>query len=175
MRTNSSSSRSIACSACLWRQYLAELEAKKSKRGPSAASKPIKVEFAKPSSSTPQPPQPPAEPEPKKAPDADLVDVFEPINQKQTPIVAQSQQQLQPQPQPHTQIPWGAAPSQPQQLSQAQTGFVSQPTGFPATVPFQKQGPARILSTPAYPSTGAAGLSRRQLQTALRPAAPATA
>lgn len=131
------------------RQYLAELEAKKTKGGSSGASKSVKVEFAKPSSSANtigvQPP-PPAKTEPTKGPDADLIDFFESIEQNQTPMAVQTQPQPQQQqlPQPQTQMqmgmsPWGPAPFQPQQLPQVQTGFVSQPTGFPASVPFQQQ------------------------------------
>ena len=115
------------------RQYLAELEAKKSKRGPSAAS--TSAEFAKPSSSTLQPSPPPAKPDPKKDQDADLIDLFESINQSQTPMADQSQQQQRLQ----MQTPWDSAPFQPHQLSRVQTGFVSQPTGFPATVSFQQR------------------------------------
>jgi hypothetical protein len=126
------------------RQYLAEQDAKKLKGG-SSASKAAKVEFAKPSSSTnsSQPPPPPAKPvtTASKGPEADLIDFFESIEQNQTPMAVQPQQQPQPQPQPQPQTqmqmgmsPWGPAPFQPQQLPQVQTGFVSQPTGFPTPV-----------------------------------------
>ncbi|KAK4152244.1 ANTH domain-containing protein [Chaetomidium leptoderma] len=148
------------------RQYLAELEAKKSKGGSSGAAKSVKIESAKPSSSTntnrPQQPPPPAKPEPTKGPDADLIDFFESIEQNQTSMAVQPQQQpqqqqqqpqqQQQQPQPQTQIqmgmsPWGPAPfqPQPQPLQQLQTGFVSQPTGFQ-----QPGGPFQQQNQPAF-------------------------
>ncbi len=129
------------------RQYLAEQEAKKSKGGSSGASKLVRIETSKASSSTNTgaQPAPPAKPAPVKGPDADLIDFFESIEQNQTPMAVQTQPQPQPQPQPQLQnqmqmgmSPWGPAPFQPQQLPQIQTGFVAQPTGFPASVPFQQ-------------------------------------
>jgi len=165
------------------RQYLAELEAKKSKGGSSGASKSVKVEFAKPSSSanTAQPPPTPAKPEPVKGPDTDLIDFFESIEQNQTPMAVQSQQQPQPQPQTQMQMgmsPWGPAPFQPQQLPQVQTGFVSQPTGFPATVPFQQQTQQMFSPTqqipqqvqPAFTGVGFGGFSPQpQLNAGFQP------
>ena len=167
------------------RQYLAELEAKKSKGGSSGASKSVRVEFAKPSSSanTAQPPPTPAKPEPVKGPDTDLIDFFESIEQNQTPMAVQSQQQQQPQPQPQTQMqmgmsPWGPAPFQPQQLPHIQTGFVSQSTGFPATAPFQQQTQQTFSPTqqipqqvqPAFTGVGFGGFSPQpQLNAGFQP------
>ncbi|KAK4239914.1 ANTH domain-containing protein [Achaetomium macrosporum] len=143
------------------RQYLAELEAKKSKGGSSGASKSAKTESAKASSSTnatsSQPPAA-AKPEPAKGPDADLIDFFESIEQNQTPMVVQPQPQAQPpqQLQAPTQMqmgmsPWGPTPFQPQALPPLQTGFVSQPTGFQAGVPFQQQNQPTFSPTQQSP------------------------
>jgi hypothetical protein len=169
------------------RQYLAELEAKKSK-GSSGATKTARFQdFPTPSSSTmntttntarntngPQPSQLPTPPksEPVKAPDTDLIDFFESIEQNQTPLPAQPPPQQGPQPTPQEQMqvgmsPWGPAPFQPQQLPQPQTGFAPQPTGFQTSDPFQQQSqpafspiqqsPQHML--PAFTSTGFGGFS----------------
>ncbi|KAL2199891.1 ANTH domain-containing protein [Corynascus similis CBS 632.67] len=130
------------------RQYLAELEAKKSKGGSSGVSKSARFDSAKPSSSATtneRPSQAAAKVEPPKGPDGDLIDFFESIEQNQTPMAVQTQPQQQPQPQPQTQMqmgmsPWGPAPFQPQQPTQElQTGFAAQSTGFAANSPFQQQ------------------------------------
>ncbi|KAH6650101.1 ANTH domain-containing protein [Chaetomium tenue] len=164
------------------RQYLAELEAKKSKAGSSGA-KSIKFDLAKPASSAStsananeQLPPPPAKAEPAKGPDGDLIDFFESIEQNQTPMVVQPQPQPQPQqgqqPQPQTQMqmgmsPWGPAPFQPQQLPQLQTGFAPQPTGFQTGATFQQQGQPTFSPTqqapqqmqPAFTGAGFGGFS----------------
>ncbi|KAL2154282.1 hypothetical protein VTH82DRAFT_2958 [Thermothelomyces myriococcoides] len=135
------------------RQYLAELEAKKSKGASSGASKAAKSDSAKASSSSAntneRPSQTSAKSEPPKGPDGDLIDFFESIEQNQTPMVVQlpqqQQQQPQPQPQPQAQMqmgmsPWGPAPFQPQQsLQPLSTGFVSQSPAFGSNTPFQQQ------------------------------------
>ncbi|GAB1311004.1 ANTH domain-containing protein [Madurella fahalii] len=154
------------------RQYLAELEAKKSKGGSSGASKSAKFESAKASSSTnangSQTAPAPA-PAPTKGPDADLIDFFESIEQNQTTMAVQTQSQ----PQPQTQMqmgmsPWGPAPFQPQPTTQLQpNGFVSQPTGFQASGPFQQQSqplfspPQQTAQQlqPAFTSAGFGGFS----------------
>jgi hypothetical protein len=157
------------------RQYLAELEAKKSKGGSSGASKSIKFDLAKPSSSTntnERLPPPPAKTEPAKGPDGDLIDFFESIEQNQTPMAVQAPPQQQQQPQPQTQMqmgmsPWGPAPFQPQQLPQLQTGFATQPTGFQGSAPFQQQSQPTFSPTqqapqqmqPAFTGAGFGGFS----------------
>ena len=159
------------------RQYLAEMEAKK-KGGSSGASKAAKIDLVKASSSTNANgflPPPAAKPEPVKAPDTDLIDFFESIEQNQTPMAVQSQPQpqLQQQPQPQTQMqmgmsPWGPAPFQPQQVPQLQSnGFVSQPTGFQAGVSFQQPSqpafsqpqPSPQQIQPAFTGAGFGGFS----------------
>ncbi|KAK0729258.1 ANTH domain-containing protein [Apiosordaria backusii] len=142
------------------RQYLAELEAKKSsKGGSSGASKlpkfdPFEAKASSSTSAAASQPAPTSQPAaPAKGPDADLIDFFESIEQNQTPMAVQAQaqpQQLQQQQQQQQQTqmqmgmsPWGPAPFQPQQPVQQQfqqNGFVSQPTGFQTGVPFQQQG-----------------------------------
>ncbi|KAK4459596.1 ANTH domain-containing protein [Cladorrhinum samala] len=141
------------------RQYIAELEAKKTSKG--GASKSSKSETGKASSSAitsafqqdktqSQGSASATAAATSKRPDADLIDFFESIEQNQTPMEVQPQAQLQQQPQfqaqPQTQMqmgmsPWGPAPFQPQQLSQSiqVNGFVPQATGFQAGVPFQQQ------------------------------------
>ena len=135
------------------RQYLAELEAKKSKGGSLGASlgasKVVRMETASKSdtakafSSTNGPQA--AKPAPTtKGPDADLIDFFESIELNQTPMAVQTQAQAQPQPQPQTQVqmgmsPWGPAPFQVQPSQPFQpNGFIAQPTGF-QTDPFVQQ------------------------------------
>lgn len=128
------------------RQYLAELEAKKSKGGSSGASKPVRFESAKASSSTNANGSQSAAKEasaPAKGPDTDLIDFFESIEQNQTTMAVQTQPQPQPQTQTQMQLgmsPWGPAPFQPQATAQLQpNGFVTQPTGFQTNAPFQQQ------------------------------------
>jgi len=156
------------------RQYLAELEAKKSKGGLSGASKSARFESAKPSSSAntnERLPPTPAKAEPPKKPDGDLIDFFESIEQNQTPMAAQPQPQQEQQPQ-QTQMqmgmsPWGPAPFQPQQLPQLQTGFAPQPTGFQPGVQFQQQSQPTFSPTqqapqqmqPAFTGAGFGGFS----------------
>ncbi|KAK0733528.1 ANTH domain-containing protein [Lasiosphaeria miniovina] len=127
------------------RQYLAELEAKKSKGGSAGISKISRNEPASKSdtakafsSSTNGTPQLDSKPvQTTKRPDADLIDFFESIEQNQTPMFAQ--------PAPPTQVqmgmsPWGPAPFQVQQPTQfAPNGFAPQQTGFPTNSPFQQQ------------------------------------
>ncbi|KAK4230691.1 ANTH domain-containing protein [Podospora fimiseda] len=148
------------------RQYIAELEAKKtSKGGLAGASKSSKSEAGKASSSaitaafeqakaqssTPTSAPAPAA-APSKGPDADLIDFFESIEQNQTPMAVQPQVQQQPQFQVNPQVqmqmgmsPWGPAPFQPQQIPQQvpqqvqANGFISQPTGFQPGLQLQQQ------------------------------------
>ncbi|KAK4681856.1 hypothetical protein QC764_111210 [Podospora pseudoanserina] len=148
------------------RQYLAELEAKKSsKGGSSGASKLPKFDAfeTKASSSTSAPASQPAQTSqaaaPAKGPDVNLIDFFESIEQNQTTLAVQGQtqqaqaqpQQQQQQQQQQTQMqmgmsPWGPAPFQPQQPLQQQqqfpqNGFVASPVHqFQTGVPFQQQG-----------------------------------
>lgn len=122
------------------RQYLAELEAKKSRGGLGSSSKPtFKTESAsKPASSNPFPSVNGAtsstESKPAKGPDADLIDFFDSIEQNQTTLGAQ--------PAPAPQVgasPWGNAGFQAQPTGQFQNGFAPQQTGFQGTNPFQQQ------------------------------------
>lgn len=122
------------------RQYLAELEAKKSKGGSSGVSK-SRVETASKSDtakafSSSNGSQQTSKPAPiSKGPDADLIDFFESIEQNQTPMAVQPQAQPQAEPQPQVQMgmsPWGPAPFQ------QQPGFIAQPTGFQPD-PFTQQ------------------------------------
>ncbi|KXX78149.1 Phosphatidylinositol-binding clathrin assembly protein [Madurella mycetomatis] len=172
------------------RQYLAELEAKKSK----GASKSAKFESAKASSGTntnvSQPAPAPA-PAPTKGPDADLIDFFESIEQNQTTMAVQTQTQPQPQPQPQPQTqmqmgmsPWGPAPFQPQPTAQLQpNGFASQPTGFQTSGPFQQQSQPLFSSPqqttqqvqPAFTGTGFGGFSpQSQPQPSFQPSGLST-
>ena len=159
------------------RQYLAELEAKK-KGGSAGASKSSRNETASKSdtakafSSTngsQNGSQPSAKPAiPIKAPEADLIDFFESIEQNQTPMAVQSPPAQSQQTQPQVQLgmsPWGPAPIQAQPTQQfATNGFVAQPTGFAANSPFQQQ-PQQALGafspqqTAPQVQTGFAGTS----------------
>ena len=117
------------------RQYLAELEAKKSKGGLAGATKSARVGVASKIDTTQafssaSASQQTAKPtKTSKGPDADLIDFFESIEQNQTTMAVQP-------PQTQVQIgmsPWGPAPFQAQP-----NGFVPQPTGL-QTDPFQQR------------------------------------
>ncbi|KAH6619723.1 ANTH domain-containing protein [Chaetomium sp. MPI-SDFR-AT-0129] len=173
------------------RQYLAEQEAKKAKSGSSGVGKAIKFDLNKSTASTStseRAPPAPAKVEPPKGPDGDLIDFFESIELKQTPMAVQSppqpeQQPQQPQQQPQAQVqmgmsPWGPTPFQPQQqLPQLQTGFApQQPNGFQASAPFQPQAQTAFSPTqqtpqqmqPAFTGAGFGGFSP-QAQTGFQP------
>jgi len=120
------------------RQYLAELEAKKSKGGPVGASKSsrsetaTKSDTAKAFSNTNGSSQASKPAQPNKGPDADLIDFFESIEQNQTTMAVQ----VPPQPQPQVQMgmsPWGPAPFQGQPTGMPANGFMPQATGFQQT------------------------------------------
>ncbi|KAL2257339.1 hypothetical protein VTK26DRAFT_301 [Humicola hyalothermophila] len=158
------------------RQYLAELEAKKSK----GASKSAKFDSGKASTSTnanssQQPPAPKAEP--PKSPETDLIDFFESIEQNQTSMAVQPQPQ--PQPQPQTQMgmsPWGPTPIQPQPAPQIQPngGFLSQPTGFQTSGPFQQPNqpafsPPQQTPQPVQPAFTGAGSGGFASQSSFQP------
>ncbi|KAK3986907.1 ANTH domain-containing protein [Cladorrhinum sp. PSN332] len=177
------------------RQYIAELEAKKtSKGGLAGVSKSSKSETGKASSSaitaafqqaqtqsSTSAPAPAPAPAPAKGPDADLIDFFESIEQNQTPMAVQPQPQQQPQFHVNSQgqmqmgmSPWGPAPFQPQQAPQQlqANGFISQPTGFQPGLQFQQQGqqgfsPQQQIQ-PAFTGVGFGGFSPQQ-QTGFQP------
>ncbi|KAL2178804.1 ANTH domain-containing protein [Thermothelomyces heterothallicus CBS 202.75] len=176
------------------RQYLAELEAKKSKGASAGASKTAKFDSAKFSSSAntnERPSQAPAKSEPHKVPDGDLIDFFESIEQNQTPMAvqpppppAQQQQQQQQQP-PQLQAqmqmgmsPWGPAPFQPQQSPpQLSAAFISQSPAFGSNSPFQQPDQAAFSPVqqtmpqqmqPAFTGAGFGGFSP-QSQTGFQP------
>ncbi|KAK3694693.1 ANTH domain-containing protein [Podospora appendiculata] len=137
------------------RQYLAELEAKKTKGGSAGASKSTKNESAPKSdvakafsganrTQTQQAAQPTQPAPPPKGVDTNLIDFFESIEQNQTPMAVQAQPQTQPQTQMQMGMsPWGPAPFQaqpnpPTQLYQS-NGFGPQQTGFQPNGAFQQQ------------------------------------
>ncbi|KAK5663740.1 hypothetical protein OQA88_4171 [Cercophora sp. LCS_1] len=167
------------------RQYLAELEAKKSKGGSVGASKSNRLETASKSDtakafSSSNGSQQASKPAPiSKGPDADLIDFFESIEQNQTPMAVQPQVQVQAQAQPQVQMgmsPWGPAPfqAQPAQPFQQQPGFVAQPTGFqpdPFAQQTQQPGlpvfaaqpqPVPQVQQPAFTGAGFGGFSPQQ-------------
>ena len=137
------------------RQYLAELEAKKSKGGSGGASSRLfnktdsasRSGAAKASSSANGSSQQASKPAaksaaPAKGPDHDLIDFFDSIEQNQTPMPVQPQVPAQ-----TGMTPWGNSPFQ---MGQVQTnGFVpQQQTGFASNTPFQQQQqPAPQLQT----------------------------
>ncbi|TPX09295.1 uncharacterized protein E0L32_009487 [Thyridium curvatum] len=138
------------------RQYLAELDAKKSGKGGSSGgskmfrtaneSKASASKSAFPSVNGLQSDSKPAA-QPAKGPDPDLIDFFDSIEQNQTTTTVQANPQMQMSMQtgmPAGMTPWGATSSfqtQPTGQFQQQNGFgmQPQPTGFQATNPFQQQ------------------------------------
>ncbi len=159
------------------RQYLAELEAKKSKGGSAGASKSTRSEtaskadtvsaFASVNGSQSQQSSKPAQT--TKRPDADLIDFFESIEQNQTPMATQAAPQAQPIAQGMS--PWGPTPFQAQPTQAFPTnGFVAQQTGFQAD-PFQQQAQQQAMGVfsptqqavpqvqPAFTGTGFGGFS----------------
>ncbi|TLS23427.1 uncharacterized protein PpBr36_05724 [Pyricularia pennisetigena] len=131
------------------RQYLAELEAKKNKpsgggnatkkfgAGAQVASKTTSNQTSTPAANGTAKQEPAAA---TKAPEPDLIDFFDFIEQKQAPAQAQPQSQA-------NMSPWGsqAAPNmggfqtQPTGQQFQTNGFIPQQTGFQATNPFQQQ------------------------------------
>ncbi len=118
------------------RQYLAEIEAKKSGDGTSKlfkSSAETKASSSKPGITATAVTnkngfKAAAKPQATKGPDPDLIDFFGSIEQNQTPMAVQPPAaQLQ-----TGMTPWGPAAA-------FQNGFVAQPTGFQATNPFQQQ------------------------------------
>ncbi|KAK9783172.1 hypothetical protein AB5N19_08524 [Seiridium cardinale] len=134
------------------RQYLAELDVKKSGGTSSKASKPDAVATAKlfPDTNTNSAFATASRPAPAaKGPDPDLIDFFDSIEQNQQPMAAdlQQQQQQQPQqqiPQQNMGNPWASNTpfnNVPQQTGQQfpGNGFAPQPTGYSNGSPFQQQ------------------------------------
>ncbi|KAK0730377.1 ANTH domain-containing protein [Lasiosphaeris hirsuta] len=145
------------------RQYLAELEAKKSKGGSAGASKVFrseiasKAETAKAFSSSANGSQQATKPaQSTKGPDADLIDFFESIEQNQTPMAVQVQAQAQPPAQVQMGMsPWGPAPFQVQPTGFQSNGFAPQQTGFQPD-PFQQQAQQQSMGGFAQPQQAAA-------------------
>lgn len=118
------------------RQYLAELEAKKSKGAAGGGSKTFKNESASKAdtnkafstvNSSQQPSQPAG---PAKGPDQDLIDFFDSIEQNQTTMAVQPQPQAQA-PMQTGVNPWANTGFQMQPTGQIPAnGFAAQPTGF---------------------------------------------
>jgi hypothetical protein len=130
------------------RQYLAELEAKK-KSGRSVSSSGIAKLENKTSASGPSKPalsnangataetKPPETSQTTKAPDRDLIDFFDSIEQNQTPMAVHPPSQAQAG--LGLQAPTGTVPfQQAQQTGLVGNGFMAQQTGFGATNPFQQ-------------------------------------
>jgi phosphatidylinositol-binding clathrin assembly protein len=122
------------------RQYLAELDVKKSKGGPGAkASRSESVSRPAAASNNPFPSvngsNQAAKSQVTKGPDPDLIDFFDSIEQNQT------QMQMNPQPQMGVQYTSNSPYQQVQPTGfQQQNGFVmQQQTGFIANSPFQQQ------------------------------------
>ncbi|KAK0624662.1 ANTH domain-containing protein [Bombardia bombarda] len=146
------------------RQYLAELEAKKSKGGSAGASKSArsepasKADTAKAFSSVNGSQQAaPQLPQPTKGPDANLIDFFESIEHNQTPMATQQfpsngfapqQTGLQMNGSFQQQQPMGGF-AQPQQLPQQiqTTGFTS-PVGYGGFSPQSAFQPSSLASIP---------------------------
>ncbi|KAH8844290.1 hypothetical protein MCOR07_003706 [Pyricularia oryzae] len=130
------------------RQYLAELEAKKNKPSGSSATKKFGAGAQVASKTTSNQTSAPAAngttkqetAAATKAPEPDLIDFFDFIEQKQAPAQAQPQVQA-------NMSPWGnqAAPNmggfqaQPTGQQFQTNSFIPQQTGFQATNPFQQQ------------------------------------
>ena len=125
------------------RQYLAELEAKRGKKG-SGASKPF---FTAKSEATTKaaPDNTPfpsvngsssteTKPAPAKGPDPDLIDFFDSIEQNQTTLGAQPTAV----PGQLDSSPWGPSNGFQPQPTGFQNGFAPQQTGFQSTNPFQQ-------------------------------------
>ncbi|OIW24016.1 ANTH-domain-containing protein [Coniochaeta ligniaria NRRL 30616] len=154
------------------RQYLAELEAKKSKGTSGGSSKMFKNEPASKADtakafSTVNGAQQPSKPaEPAKGPDQDLIDFFDSIEQNQTTMAVQ--------PQPQAQVPlqtgvnpWANTGFQMQPTAQMPTnGFMAQPTGFintgglqqPNMTGFVQQQPPQQMQ-PNFTGAGFGGFS----------------
>jgi hypothetical protein len=118
------------------RQYLAELEAKKSKGASGGSSKMFKSEpaskadTAKAFSTVNGSGQSSKPAEPAKGPDQDLIDFFDSIEQNQTTMAVQPQPQAQA-PLQTAVNPWANNGLQMQPTGQMPTGgFMAQPTGF---------------------------------------------
>lgn len=140
------------------RQYLAELEAKKSKGGAPAGSSKMfaksepasKSDVAKAFSTTNGSQQASKPAEPAKGPDQDLIDFFDSIEQNQTTMATQPQaQQHQAQVAPVQQTgmnPWANSGFQMQPTGQVPAnGFMAQPTGFASNSPFQQPNMASFV------------------------------
>ncbi|SPO02142.1 related to YAP1802 - Yeast Adaptor Protein, member of AP180 protein family [Cephalotrichum gorgonifer] len=156
------------------RQYLAELDAKKKsgRTGGSSSVPRFKTENSTPAPSKPAPnnangsqPSKAAQPaQPTKAPDRDLIDFFESIEQNQTPMDVQTPPQAAPQVQAQTgmQFPGANPLQQAQPTGYAGNGIMAQPTGYGATNPFQQQQQPPQQIQPAY--TGYAQQAPQLLQ-----------
>ena len=125
------------------RQYLAELEAKKSKGGSGGDFKMFKTqpaskaETAKAFSMANGSQQASKPAEPTKGPDPDLIDFFDSIEQNQTTMAVQPQQQAAVQ--QSGVNPWANSGFQTQPAGQMPTnGFMAQPTGFASNSGFQQ-------------------------------------
>jgi hypothetical protein len=127
------------------RQYLAELEAKKSKGASAGSSKPFKNDSASKADtakafSTLNGSQQSSKPaEPAKGPDQDLIDFFDSIEQNQTTMAVQPQPQAQAPLQQPGMNPWANNGFQMQPTGQVPAnGFMGQPTGFANNGAFQQ-------------------------------------
>lgn len=162
------------------RQYLAEMDAKKSKGGSggtsssrafgaelsgpkNTASKPSGVGAA--NGNTKEAASAPAPAPATKGPDPDLIDFFDSIEQNQTTMMVQANQQ------PPSQVqmsPWaGQAGFQMQATGQQfqPNTFAAQPTGFQTTNPFQQQTFAP-LGQPQQQTFGDLGQQQQQVMPA---------
>jgi phosphatidylinositol-binding clathrin assembly protein len=146
------------------RQYLAELDAKKSS-GVSGGSRTFETKAsssrAVPITNGSKAATAPAQP--TKGPDPDLIDFFDSIEQNQTPMAVQPGAQVQP-----GMTPWGPA-------AQFQNGgMMPQVTGFPGTNPFLQQnmgafGQQQQAPMPMQPAITGAGFGGFSPQPAFQP------
>jgi len=147
------------------RQYLAELDAKKSRGGASVIPKFKTNANSKPTSSmatsaATNGSRSAATPQVTRGPDPDLIDFFDSIEQNQTPMAVQPVQQMQ-----TGMTPWGAVTTAPFQ----QNGFIAQPTGFQATNPFQQQQQQLAQQQAMQPAFTGAGFGGFSPQSAFQP------
>lgn len=168
------------------RQYLAEIDAKKSKGsgGGSGSSRAFGAELSGSKNSTSKPSgvssasgnakEAASAPDPapvSKGPDPDLIDFFGSIEQNQTTMAVQANQPLPPQSQ---MSPWTGQAGfqmqatdqqfQPNTFAAQPTGFqTTQPTGFQTTNPFQQQSFA-TLGQPLQQQQAFGDLGQQQQQ-----------
>lgn len=116
------------------RQYLAEQEAKKGRKGTNGAKAIAakKEAESKATASRAFSDAGPSTSQPAKGPAPDLIDFFDSIEQNQQPMATQPSQQA-----PNMMPQYTAAPQQYQQ-----TGFTQQQTGFQGQNPWDQQQPS---------------------------------